>query len=129
MVVEAGLGPFPELRDHPPAGPNGIDLLDGVERLIDRSDICEGTEIPVPVSCIVSRDIYSWKILICCNLNKRKMLVILKQHIVSWTVLLDEVHFQDQRFHFAVSDDVLKFSDLADHDPGLFRMILCILKV
>ena len=129
MIIEAGLCRLSEFQYDSSTGSDGIDLLDGVQGLMDRIHVRIGTEISVSVPGIGSRHIDSREVLIGGDLDERKMLVILQQHIVSGTVLLDEIHLKNQRFHFAVRDDVLEFRHLADHDSGLLRVVLRILEV
>ena len=57
------------------------------------------------------------------------LLIILQQRIIRGTVLLDQVIFQDQRFHLRIGHDILKILDTADHAQNLRRLILRTLKI
>jgi len=48
------------------------------------------------------------------HLDIGKALVVFKAHIVAWTMPLDQVHFQNQRFQLRADDNPLDIGDLAD---------------
>jgi len=49
--------------------------------------------------------------------------VVLKTHVIKRTVLLDQVHFEDQRFKFRSDHNPFNIPDLTDHLACLVSMI------
>ncbi|KAF5069829.1 hypothetical protein DSECCO2_228870 [anaerobic digester metagenome] len=121
VVVEAGPGIGSPLQDGPAAGPDGINGLDGLQRLIHGVDVGEGAEVARSVLGRLARHEHPGEIFLQGDLDEGEALVVLQVDVVFGQMFLDQVLLENQRLNFRVGDDVFKFRHMGHHEAG-FRI-------
>src|SRR5438067_5649792 len=112
-------------RDLFVASPEGENLVQQVNRLVNSGQAWVGAEIAVAVVGLgVARGKKLGPFFGYCYLDIRVHLVVFKADVISRLVLLDELIFQHKRLEFGAREDVLEVVYVLDHAPHFWHLTL-----
>ena len=106
-----------------PAGPERIYVVDELHKIPCVHDAAVRAEISRSVLYKAPREKYAWKFL-SSDTYPRICLRILKENVIAWLELFDEVVLQQQGISLRLHDGVLRISDLGHHHRSLSSQAL-----
>ncbi len=116
-------------RDLAVAGQVREDTPQHVQRLVHRPHAGIGTVIVRAILHHLARDRHLGEGIVPVNFDVGVTLVIFQADVVVRPVLLDQIHFEDQRFQLGTNHDPLDMVDVAHHLAGLKIQIGTVVEV